>query len=146
MLLPALPAESEDVLHPLDVVHDPGVELRPQLQLPLPQPSRERPHQERHPDAGGRERSLLLRRPAWGRRSKDEGGERADGERHGHGGEGAQVDVLQLLDVLHDAGEKIPAAVAQEAGRREGREAGVEAGPSSASSLNVTSCETSLSA
>ncbi len=40
-----------------------------------------------------------------------------------------QVDILQLLDVLYDAGEEVSATVVQQTGRRQGREAGVETGP-----------------
>ena len=109
----SIKSPSEDVLYPLDVVHDPGLELSPQLQLPLSQSFRERPHQHRHPDAGRCEEGYRYESHRGVEGVEDEGGERADGERHGHGGEGAQVDILQLLDVLYDAGEEITTAVVQ---------------------------------
>ena len=128
-LVPGGLAEGEQVLNPLYTVHDLGVQLGPQLQLSLSQPPREYADQERHPDARERQEAQGYEGEHWIEDVEHDESEGGDGRRHDDGRECPQVDVLQLLDVLDDAGEEVAAAVIQQAGGGEGFEAAVEPGP-----------------
>jgi hypothetical protein len=126
--LPLLAAEDEEVLHALHVVHDSRAQPRPQLQLPPAEAAREPAREERHAGARGEQEAHGGEGHRRAEGVEDEEGDRGDDERDDERRDDAQVEVLQLLDVLDDAREQVPAAVAEEAGGREGRQTGVEAG------------------